>query len=245
MKLRKKVNMNNNINILLKQFGINPKNYSLFLQAFTHSSYSYEKKLNYSYERLEFLGDAIIKYVVSKYLYSEFNEDNEGEMSKKCANIIQSDSMIYVAKKLSFEKCILLGAAVAGNENNHEKIYEDCFESFTGAIYLDQGEKKCEEFIIKTLIHNYKINALDKFKDYKTMLIEFMRANNLPKPVYKPKQNENGYIEDVYINGVKITSAVGDSSKSVRKSSNKNLYKRLVSDPELVKKLSAKKYGTI
>jgi ribonuclease-3 len=151
---------------LFEKFQIKPNNYSIYLEAFTHSSYKNDNHLDYSYERLEFLGDAIIQKIVTEHLYKKHLEMNEGDMSKARNIIVQSGTLVRAAKELLFENIILVGNSLSKNDNKiTDNILEDSFEAFIGAVFLDQNEKKCYQILKRTIIHYFEINALNEFKD--------------------------------------------------------------------------------
>ena len=140
---------------LFKKINISPKKYSLYYEALTHSSYSNENHLNYNYERLEFLGDAIISYYVTNYLFNVKPELKVGDMSKKKIIIVQSKSEIFAAKKLNLQEYVYLGKSLFNDKKNLDRIYEDVYEALVGAIYLDLGINKAADFIKNTLVKYY------------------------------------------------------------------------------------------
>ena len=157
----------------LQSIGIIPNNIKIYDVAMSHSSYANEHKDKKNYERLEFLGDAVLELVVSEYLYKNYEQD-EGDMTKMRAN--------YVCENANFEymnKLGLIGYIKVGNgeiENIKKTIVADIFEAFVGAIYLDQGFDKAKEFVLD-VITPYIINRTYFFNDYKSILQEAVQTD--------------------------------------------------------------------
>lgn len=175
----------NNLLTVLKDINIeNPKSYSIFMEALTHASYSNENGLRYNYERLEFLGDAAIEWVVVNYLYSRKPNMSEGEMSIKKANIVKQETLVKACKETKLDKLMFLGKSIR-EKNIPDKIYEDIFESFVGAIAQDQGIKKVSILLNKTIIKYYESDLLITDKDFKTRFQELVQASKDYRPIYK------------------------------------------------------------
>lgn len=159
------------------------------LLALTHSSYSNEKKNEglSSNERLEFLGDAVLNIVTSEYIYKNFSNLPEGEMTKTRASIVCEGSLLKCAMKISLGKYLLLGK---GEENTggrtRTSILSDAFEALIGAIYLDAGLAEANHFIIgamKDLIGDLKHSEV--FVDYKTQFQEIIQKSSDQKILYQ------------------------------------------------------------
>jgi len=145
------------------------KKYELFKEAFTHSSYTNEHKLNYSYERLEFLGDAILHYLVSFFIYENFPELDEGGLTNLRSKAICKDTFAELSLKMGLNKHLLLG--VGESESGGRKKYgilADIFESFIAAVFLTFKEKITLEILKETLFLKIKTNKLNNIVDYKT-----------------------------------------------------------------------------
>ena len=117
-------------------------NKNLLYQAFTHSSYvnEHRRKLFTDNERLEFLGDAVLELSVSKFLFEKYPHMSEGELTKLRASIVCEPSLVIFANELDFGRYVLLGKGeelTGGRER--PALLADVFESFVGALYLDQG----------------------------------------------------------------------------------------------------------
>lgn len=148
------------------------KNPELLEIAFTHSSYSNENHCN-NYERLEFLGDAVLELVTSDYFYRETSY-KEGDMSKVRASFVCEKALATYAKNLGMDKYIRVGHGQEKNVN--DTIIADVFEAVIGAIYLDQGFLIVKDYIDEIIIPYIKSNT-NFLGDYKSALQEMVQTN--------------------------------------------------------------------
>ncbi len=156
---------------ILKKLNIKTENEDLYKQAFTHTSYSNEHEDFESYERLEFLGDAVLELIISDYLFNE--EDlEEGIMTKMRASYVCEEACATYSRGLRFQDYILLGS---GEIEANETILADVFESFVGATYLDQGFKFTQKMVLK-IIGKYINKKVDFLHDYKSELQELVQT---------------------------------------------------------------------
>ena len=124
---------------LFKRLGIKIKDISLYNSAFSHSSYANEHKKKIDYERLEFLGDAVIDLVISEYLYQK-SDLGEGQMTKLRASYVCEDALYRYSTDLELNKYLKVGHGEEKSGGKHKKaIVADIFEALMGAIYLDLG----------------------------------------------------------------------------------------------------------
>ena len=163
-----------NFEKLEKSIGYTFKDKNLLKKALTHTSYAYENKLE-SNEKLEFLGDSILEYISSKYIYNNYKKLREGEMTKVRAEVVCEDSLYKIAKLHNFSDFILIGKSEANSGGNFKPaILADSIE----AIYFDGGLEEAEKFIIRNLK-----DAIEKstehvgMKDHKTVLQEKLQEN--------------------------------------------------------------------
>jgi len=162
----------------LKKFNIVPKNIEYYNIAFTHTSYSYENNLNYNYERLEFLGDAVLELVITDYLYNNMNA-LEGEMTKLRASYVCENALYEYAKEIELSTFIKVGHGekMSGGQNK-KAIMADVFEALIGAIYLDLGYVKAKHFIDSVVLPHIKNHENNEFlRDYKSELQELVQTN--------------------------------------------------------------------
>lgn len=159
--------------MFLEKFNIKLNNPDLLTIALTHSSYANEHKKCQNYERLEFLGDAVLELVSSEYFYKN-THDPEGQMTRERANFVCENALAVYAKKIGLDKEIRLGEGQKHNLNN--TIMADVFEAVIGAIYLDQGFNVAKKYIDTIIIPYIKDNA-DFNTDYKTKLQEYVQTD--------------------------------------------------------------------
>lgn len=195
----------------LSKYGID-KNNKLFETALTHTSYSNENG-GESYERLEFLGDAVLQLILSEYFYKTTNYD-EGEMSKIRASYVCESALFAYAKDIDIIKDIKLGH---GLENQvSEPIVADIFESIVAAIYLTSGYKNAEDFVLDLAVPyiKKKIMFLSDYKSYFQELVQTER-NTVSYNVVKetgPAHNKS-YEVEVMINDIVYGKGRGKSKK--------------------------------
>lgn len=155
----------------LENMGIKINNEELLKTALTHSSYSNEHNCE-NYERLEYLGDAILEAVTSEYLY--LNTDyKEGEMTKIRANYVCEKALACYSRDIGIDKCIRLGHGQIHNLN--DTIIADVFEAVAAVIYLDQGYNVVKKYLDDIIIPYIK-EKRDFNTDYKTMLQEAVQT---------------------------------------------------------------------
>lgn len=124
---------------LQKSVGYFFKNEGLLTESLTHSSYSYEKGLDYDYERLEFLGDAVLEMIVSEYIVSAYPSFNEGSMSALRAYVVNENSLSSAAISIGMEHCVYLGKGETAAGGIKKSILADILEAVIAAVYLDGG----------------------------------------------------------------------------------------------------------
>ena len=151
-------------------------NNKLYQTAFTHTSYANEHNVE-SYERLEYLGDAVLELIMSEYLYLK-NTDGEGKMTKLRAHYVCENALYEYSLHLGLNQHILLGKGESDNGGNLRKaIVADIFESFIGALFLDKGIDVVKDFIYKYVIPIIENKEIDFFDDYKSVLQELVQTD--------------------------------------------------------------------
>ena len=154
---------------LLKKLKIIPNNIELYELAFIHESYSNENDIDECYERLEFLGDAVLDLLVSEYLYNENPDLNEGQLTRARSNYVCKKALYTYSIELGLENYIKLGAGAELSRRELNSVISDVFESFTGALYLDLCLESVKKFLAKIVIPHIE-NEDIFFYDYKSEL---------------------------------------------------------------------------
>ena len=162
---------------LFETLGIQPHHLNLYTLAFSHSSYVNEKHLKADYERLEFLGDAVLDLVISDYLYNHYNIQ-EGDMTKIRANYVCENACFTYASDLNFSKYIKVGHGEELEGGRYKKvILADIFEAFMGAIYLDLGYEEVRRVLLKIISPYIEDRNTVFFSDYKSSLQELVQTD--------------------------------------------------------------------
>ena len=217
---------------LLDKLNIEPKNIEVYKQAFIHTSYAYENNLDYSYETLEFLGDAIVDLVVSDYLYRE-KDFREGVMTKMRASYVCENALYEFAKDLGFSNYVMLGKGEIQSGGSHKKaILADIFESFVAAIYLDLGFDKAKDVALKIIVPYIENDNVMLFSDYKSELQEAVQ--DMQKSLKYELLKESGPAHDrhfkisVSIEGMIYGVGEGHTKKEAEQEAAKNALSKLV-----------------
>lgn len=214
------------IKILFSKYNmeVNVKNIDYYIIALTHKSYikkeyydnyytsqeqknnnNYLELLDHSNERLEFLGDTVIKCIISGYLFQRYYYEDEGFMTRIKTKIENRESLALFAKKLGIDKFMLISRQIEENNGrNSDKLLEDSFEAFIGALYLDQSFDVARKFIyilLETEIDYAEI--LYKDKNYKDQLLRFFHQNKWSYPVYELISSDGPPHKRIFEVGVK------------------------------------------
>ncbi len=192
---------------LFKKLNITPKDITLYQTAFSHSSYANEHKNKADYERLEFLGDAVVDLVVADYLYSN-KFINEGEMTKIRSSYVCENALAVYANELELSKYIKVGVGEEHSGGKHRKaIIADIFESLMAAIYIDLGYATARKTILSIVVPYIENPNINFFSDYKSVLQEYVQTNQ--KSLTYELVNEEGPAHDrTYTIQVKIDNIV-------------------------------------
>ena len=163
---------------LEKSIGYTFKDKNLLKNALTHTSYAYENKVD-SNEKLEFLGDSILEFLSSKYIYNNYTKLKEGEMTKVRADVVCEKSLYKVACKHNFSDFLYVGKSERMHQGNRKiAIMADSVEAVIAAIYFDSGLEEAEKFIISNLKEEIEIATKNVgIKDHKTVLQEKLQVN--------------------------------------------------------------------
>lgn len=206
-----------NIEILEKRFGFYFKDRDLIEAAFTHSSAG----LGISNERLEFLGDAVLQLVVSRYLYDMCPDFSEGELTKLRARVVNKKTLAQVAVRCDINKLLILGESLKRTEKiPNPSILADAYEALIGAIYLDLGIKMAGKFIRLTLLKELGNIKVDR--DFKSELQEEVVKRFKTYPRYsllrvEGPEHERKFWVEVRVNGKRFGTGKGLSRKEAEK----------------------------
>ena len=208
------------MNILEEKLGYTFKNSKLLANALTHSSYANEARNGItSNERLEFLGDSVLSLIVSDYLFKEFSNIPEGELTKLRASLVCEKSLCGFSRELELGKYLKLGKGEDKNGGrDRDSILADAFEALLAAIYLDGGMEAARKHVINFVLRELKQTDDEVFKDYKTALQEIIQRNPEESVTYiltgesGPDHNKVFEVE-VHLNSNVIGKGSGSSKK--------------------------------
>lgn len=190
------------IDSLQQDIGLRFKNTALLKQALTHSSYA-KQKIYHSIqdnERLEFLGDAVLKLLVSEYLYQKYPKADEGELTKLRAKFVSDHALGHLAKTIQLGAYMILshGEAHTGGETKVSNL-ANAFEALLGACYLDQGLETAKAFFIPLLEQHFDLLFSEEDgQDYKTTLQEWTQKHRLSLPKYEVLREEGPDHEKIF-----------------------------------------------
>ncbi len=221
---------------LLDKLELPFRNEKLVIQAFTHSSYVNEHRIRpfQDNERLEFLGDAVLELAVSQYLYKKFETMSEGEMTKLRAAIVCEPSLAKFAIDLDFGGIVLLGKGeemTGGRER--PALLADVFESFVGALFLDQGLEAVFYFLSQTIYPKIDEGAFSHMMDFKSQLQEFIQRDGLGAIQYQIVQERGPahareFVSEVILNNETLGLGIGRSKKEAEQQAAQKALQKLM-----------------
>ncbi len=224
-----------NPSVFEKRVGFYFTNPELLKRAFTHPS-----TLNVNpvpYERLEFLGDAVLDLVASEYLYKKFPDEKEGQLTKKRMKYVNGHYLYRVAETLNLEDdCIVDKSVDMENLPTRKKILAEILESVIGAMYLDKGLKKTSNFIINWVMENKEIDNSARKINYKGNLIEYCQKNKITDIDFRiikvsGPDHKRKYRIGLFLNGKKYGSATSTTKKSAEQMAAKKTLEKIQSLP--------------
>jgi ribonuclease III len=185
--------------------GTKIKNLSLYQRAFTHKSALKEyENLTESFETLEFMGDSVLGFIITKFLFDRYEERQEGFLTKARTKLVRSETLAAIALKMGLNTMVVMDEKGMRNGwHNNPKILEDVFEALVGAVYMDLGLLHAKEFVLRIYTDPKYINldAImidDNFKDH---LMRYCQIMNVPLPEYRVAGHHEGiFYIDAYIN---------------------------------------------
>lgn len=220
------------LNEVLNKYKITVKDYTYFKLALTHSSYANEHNLK-SNERIEFLGDSVLGFLVARYIYDNFPDMSEGNMSKLRATYVCESANAKYAKELKIDQLILLGRGeeMTGGRKK-DAIINDAFESFLGALYLTNGLDDVKTILEDLIFPHIIAKDQIQFVDYKSLLQEYVQSETRSNLVYRLDKregtsNEPTFTKSVLLEGIVLGTGSGRSMKMAEQEAAKNALSKL------------------
>lgn len=200
---------------LMKIIGYHFKRPGLLQIAMTHRSYAVENN-----ERIEFLGDSILNFIIGEYLFQKFPLLDEGELSRLRASLVRGETLALMANEMQISQYILLGSGeIKTHGAERRSTLANVMEAIIGAIYLDAGMEKCREVVLKWYQDRLTEDWLTATeKDPKSRLQEYMQAKKLALPVYELRATQGKAHKQTFevackVEGFEFTGIGKDYSK--------------------------------
>lgn len=209
------------VQLLADHYQIKFQNMDLLHSALTHSSFANEHRelAVKDYERLEFLGDAVLELNVSEYIFKKFPQLPEGQLTKLRADIVCTASFSRFCREVGLPQFIRLGnGEEKAGSRNRDTLLEDVFEAFVGALYLDQGNDKVVAFLQAVVYRHIDAGEFSDDNDFKTELQEELQQNGDVQIDYQVLKTEGSDDQTVFtvqlvVNQQPLTMGVGHSKK--------------------------------
>ena len=205
-----------------KNLGISFRRESLLEQAFVHSSY-FNENPDFAWpsnERLEFLGDAVLNFIVTEILCEEFSKLTEGELTELRASLVCRDTLAELASSLKLGDWLLLGRGEEANGGRAKASnLANAMEALIGALYLDRGLAKVRRFILRQLKPELgKIKAGKTIPNYKALVQELIQGQKRPTPVYRLVEatgpdHSKQFTAEILVEGEALGRGTGRSKK--------------------------------
>lgn len=206
--------------------GTKLKNISLYQCAFTHKSALKQYNTTTSYETLEFLGDSVLGFVITKLLYDQYNvSEQEGFLTRARTKLVRGKTLADISYRLGFADFVIMDEKGMRNQwYKNPKILEDVFEAFIGAMYLDLGIAQVKKFVCQVF-------DMSNFDDdnYKDIVMRWCQMNKYPLPEYKLNSYDKGtFYIDLYINGGYISTGFAKTKKEAEQCAAEILVRRSI-----------------
>lgn len=208
------------------------KDKNLLLAAITHPSATEGKPVTYSYERLEFLGDAILGAIVSNEAFHRFPDIDEGGLTRIKVSLVAGSCLADVAQSLGFANIIIFGHSESGTHGRglHSAL-ENVYEAIVAALYLDGGIETAQKFVLQTLIPRMSIDLANAPTNPKSELQERLQEDGIT-PVYKIIEtqgppHDRTFVSQVYAGDHALAQGVGRSKKEAESQAAKSTLARL------------------
>lgn len=215
-----------------KNLGVSFKNAGLLHTALVHRSFLNESKEKSSNERLEFLGDAVLEFVVSSEIVKKFPDLDEGGLTALRSKLVNTVSLAKVAQKVNLGQSLYISKGEEdGGGRNNPALLADSFEAVVGALFLDQGITACQDIIKKLILPKIQ-EALTNLKDAKSLLQENVQAQGKRAPIYKVisqagPDHAKTFIVGVFVEGVEIERGGGKNKKEAEEEAAKKALEKI------------------
>lgn len=222
---------------LAEKYDIHFEDEHLLLEALTQANYLNEhpEEKGDDYQRLEFLGDAVMQQSTAVYLFKRYPDWDEGRLTELRISMVQTRSFAALSRELHLDRYIRLGRGEElSGARQRDSLLEDIWEAFIGALFLDQGQAVVMDFLDKILFAKIDEGFFDQFVDYKSKLQEYLQQAG---PVFIKydkldektlANNDQIFTVEVAVNDEKLAIGKGKSTKSAEKDAARTAYQQLV-----------------
>lgn len=204
-----------------------PINLALYKQAMRHSSVAStnEQGIKNSYERLEYLGDAILGMIIAEYLYRTYPFKEEGFLTEIRAKIVNRESLNRLGQKIGLKELVQYHQG----SRAHRSVYGDCMEALIGAVYLDHGFPYCKKFVIRKLIKpHYDLEELiSRTTNFKSRLLEWSQKENKELRFEIIDEEDRKFTAQVFLNDSPMSQGFGFSKKKAEQDAARKTYEQL------------------
>ncbi|MEQ9468370.1 MAG: ribonuclease III [Ekhidna sp.] len=207
--------------------GRSPINLALYQQAMRHSSVAStnNRGIKNSYERLEYLGDAILGMIIAEYLYLTYPFKEEGFLTEVRAKIVNRESLNRLGQKIGLKELV----QYQQSSRAHRSVYGDCMEALIGAVYLDHGFKFCKRFVMRKLIRpHYDLDELiSTTTNFKSRLLEWSQKENKDLRFEIIDEEDRKFTAQVFLNDAPMAKGFGFSKKKAEQDAAQKTYEQL------------------
>ncbi|GAK30673.1 ribonuclease III [Weissella oryzae SG25] len=221
---------------LSEKYQIEFKDLSLLREALTQANYVNEHT-NFTgrdYQRLEFLGDAVMQQSTALYLFKRYPDWDEGQLTELRISMVQTRAFAALSRELHLDRYILLGRGEErSGARNRDSLLEDIWEAFIGALFLDQGAEKVMTFLKQVMFSKIDDGFYDQFVDYKSKLQEYLQRNGAVTIAYTKvaerqiENNEQIFTVEVTLDNKKLGVGEGKSTKDAEKAAARLAFQNL------------------
>jgi len=213
--------------------GFTPANLAIFKLAFSHKSSNTEKSYSNNNERLEYLGDAVLGWVVADFTYRDPERFPEGRLTDIRKTVVNTNALAAVARRIGLGAHLTLGEAEAANGGRDKtSILSDALEAVFGAVYLDGGTECAKQVVLHLLTDEIADAIAGRAQfDYKTLLQEWLAQNDQGRPRYEHREfgpaHEPTFVVTLAIDGLVVSEASGGSKKAAEQNAAEMAFKKL------------------
>lgn len=215
-----------NISEIEKITGMKIKDPQFYRKAFTHKSALKRYTLTESFETLEFMGDSVLGFIITKFLFDRYEEMQEGFLTKARTKLVRGETLSGIARKLGLDRLVLMDdKGIRNGWNNNDKILEDVFEALVGAIYMDLGLLNAKKFVLNLFENPIYVDMECIMIDdnYKDQLMRLCQTNRWGLPEYNNEQVDSVFHVNVIVTNTFLASGTGKNKKQAEQDAAKNM----------------------